>query len=275
MVIYSRSQLREVHSRRGIDSLVSDGRLVQAGQWLVTPDEPDAVVLALRAGCRPTCATAARYHGLWTPRSSRIHVYRPRTPRLVGGLLAHGWEDRWVEDDPVASPHLLLRHALRCLPPVEVGILADSAVHLGTVHEADVAALRREAPRQVARVLARVDGRAESGTESRVRLFFALKGVQVEPQVVIDGVGRVDLRVGRSWIIECDSREHHTDRVAYTRDRRRDTGARLLGYLTTRLTHADVEDTWPTTRSQLLTILRTGEHLREPEDRARQRCLRR
>lgn len=275
MVIYSHSQLREEHSRRDIESLVSAGRIVRAGRWLVTPDESDAVVLPLRAGCRPTCATAARHHGLWTPRSSRIHAYRPRTPRLSGGLLAHGWEDRWVEEDPVASPGLLLRHALRCLSPVEVAILADSAVHLEKVHEADVAALRRGAPRRVARVLARVDGRAESGTESRVRLLFALKGVEVEPQVVIDGVGRVDLRVGRSWIIECDSRKHHTDKQAYTRDRRRDKGARLLGYLTTRLTHEDVEEAWPTTRSELLAILRTGEHLREPADRSRQRRRRR
>lgn len=120
-----------------------------------------------------------------------------------------------------------------------------------------------------------MDGRAESGTESRVRLLFALKGVTVEPQVVIESVGRVDLRVGRSWIIECDSRTHHDSAGAYATDRRRDKSAGVLGYLTTRLTYQDVEDSWPTTRAQLLAILRAGEHLRSPEDRARDRRRRR
>ena len=275
MVIYSMSQLREKHSRRAIERLVREGALTRAGRWFVTPDEKDAIVLPLRSGCRPTCVTAARHHGLWTPASSRLHAYRPRAATLGSGWLAHGSHDRWPEPDPVASPALLLEHAARCLDPVEVGILADSALHLRRLEEADIATVARRAPRPVRRVLARVDRRAESGTESRVRLFFALKGVAVETQVQIGGVGRVDLRVGRSWIIECDSRAHHDDREAYAKDRRRDKAAGVLGYVTTRLTYEDVEDSWPTTRSQLLAILRTGEHLRPPTERARDRRRRR
>lgn len=275
MVFYTRSELREEHSRRAIDGLVRSGRLVPAGRWLATPDEPDALLLPLRQGWRATCVTAARHHhGLWTPSTSRIHVYRPRTSAVSHGWVAHGWESSWLDDDPVASLDVLLKHAATCLPAVEVGILADSALHQKKLQEADIATVARDAPRPVRRILARVDRRAASGTETRVRLFFALRGVAVEPQFHIDGVGHVDLLVGRSWVIECDSREHHDSKDGYTQDRGRDKRAHELGYVTSRLTYDDVEVSWATTAAQLTAILRTGEHLRAPEERARQRRYR-
>src|SRR5699024_4198688 len=117
----------------------------------------------------------------------------------------------------------------RCLDPMDVGILADSALHQELVHEADNAMIRRAAPRAMHRVLDRTSALAESGTETKVRLYFQLKRVPVRAQVRIPGVGRVDLLVGNRWIIECDSKEHHTGSSQYEYDRERDGAAVDLG----------------------------------------------
>ena len=219
---------------------------------------------ALRAGTRPTCRTAAKHHGLWVPPGDGQHVYARRSHSIPTGWVGHGWTHAWPESGPVASPALLLEHAGRCLDPLDVGILADSALREGRLHTADIAAIRRTAPRAVQRVLARASALAESGTESKVRLFFQLARVPVRAQVRIPGVGRVDLLVGRRWIIECDSRAHHTGASVYAYDRARDFSAVKQGYITTRLTYGMVFGEWEETTSSLTRIVRSRQHLVDP-----------
>lgn len=274
-MLHTYTQLRIHHTRREIEAAVATGTLVRAGRYYALAGVDESLLGPLRRGARPTCLTAARHHGIWTPPGAGRHVYTRRAGDVPAPWVTHGYHHEWPEDDPIASPALLLEHAARCLDPLDVGVLADSALHLGLLHDADVVAISRHAPRPVQPVLARASRLAESGTESRVRLHLQLGRVPVQPQAQVVGVGRVDLLVGRSWIIECDSRAHHDDREAYAKDRRRDKAAGVLGYVTTRLTYEDVEDSWPTTRSQLLAILRTGEHLRPPTERARDRRRRR
>src|SRR5665647_786535 len=79
-----------------------------------------------------------------------------------------------------------------------------------------------------------------------------LAGYKVRPQVVIPGVGRVDLLVGESLIIECDSHAHHTGETNYRGDRRRDLSATADDYRVVRLTWEQCFLTWPTTTSCLL-----------------------
>lgn len=110
---------------------------------------------------------------------------------------------------------------------------------------------------------------AESGTETKVRLFFQLRSVPVRAQVQIPGVGRVDLLVGRRWIVECDSRAHHTGEEQYEKDRRRDISAVERGYFTTRLTHGMVFRRWEKTTQRLRAVIRSGQHLVEPARWAR------
>lgn len=263
-MIHTAGELRSEYSRREIHALVEHGRLLRAGRYYATTDTDDRVVTALRARVRPTCLTAARHHGLWVPPGPGQHVYVHRARALPPGWIGHGWHQTWPETEPVASPELLLTHACRCLSPLDVGVLADSALREGTLDPADVAAIRRAAPRDARRVLERATPAAESGTETRVRLFFQLRGVPVRPQVWIPGVGRVDLLVGCRWILECDSRAHHTGEVQYEYDRARDLNAAQRGYTTSRLTHGMVFGEWEATTQQLLTILRSGRHLIEP-----------
>lgn len=261
-MIYTISSLREQHTSRQVAALVADGHLRRAGRYYVTPDTTTDVRRALTEGLRPTCLTAAKEHELWVPPGRGGHAYGRRTHASAWGN--HGWHQSWPEEDPVASPRLMLEHACRCLDPLHAGVLADSALRLGKLRPADVGDVAREVSRSAARVLSRTTGISESGTESKVRLFFQLHNVMVQPQVSIEGVGRVDLLVGRRWIIECDSRAHHTGEVTYEYDRARDLNAVQRGYMTTRLTYSGIFTSWDATSASLLSIVRSGVHLDAP-----------
>jgi len=77
----------------------------------------------------------------------------------------------------------------------------------------------------------------------------------------------VDLLVGESLIIECDSHAHHTGETNYRGDRRRDLSATADDYRVVRLTWEQCFLTWPTTTSLLFTQLRTRRYLRPPSAR--------
>lgn len=263
-MIYTSRQVHDRVAARAIPQIVGRGELVRAGRYYVTPDTDEGVRAALTAGLRPTCVTAAGQHGLWVPPAAGLHVYGRR--RQVGaGWVGHGWHHSWPEPSPIASPRLLLEHSIRCLDPLEVGILVDSALHDQVVDTDAVAELAATAPRGVRRVLERASGKAQSGTESKVRLFLLLHNVVVTPQVWIPGVGYVDNLAGRRWIIECDSRQHHTGKDNYAKDRARDLRALELGYFTTRLTHAMTFAGWARTSATLMQVIRSGRHLDPPE----------
>lgn len=265
-MLYTYTQLRrEPYSRRTIDKLVDAGTLRRAGRFFASRSVDDAVVEALSQGLRPTCLTAAEHHGLWLPPGSGTHVYGRRRVELPEPYVDHGWNRVWPEHLPVASQALLIEHAARCLDPLDVGILADSALRQGKLHESQLDAIRASVPRPVSRVLARASASAESGTESKVRLYLQLRNIPVRSQVEIPGVGRVDLLVGRRWIIELDSRAHHTGESVYEYDRERDGSAVELGYFTTRLTHLMVFGQWARTQTRLAEIAASRQHLVAPE----------
>lgn len=86
--------------------------------------------------------------------------------------------------------------------------------------------------------------------------------VQVRPQVQIPGVGRVDLVVGNSLIVECDSERHHK----YTEeDYARDLAAKALGFETLRLSYRQIFLEWDDTKEHLLRRLSTKAHLKHPK----------
>lgn len=260
-MIYLRDQWQG--SARELAAAVARGERLRAGRYYVSPDTSVEIRDALAAGLRPTCLTAAKEHGLWLPLEHGRHVYARRSS-VGAGWVGHGWHEAWPETEPVASPRLLLAHATACLDPLDVGIIADSALHLGKVSAEEIAALADDAPRRTARMLARVTGLAQSGTESKVRLFLQLHNVTMTPQVQIAGVGTVDNVAGRRWIIECDSRAHHTGEDTYAKDRARDLRALELGYFTSRLTHQMCFGGWSQTSQTLLKVIRSGRHAEDP-----------
>lgn len=101
-------------------------------------------------------------------------------------------------------------------------IVTESAVNLGLIGEPAARDLLGSAPAAKRASLTHFMLGAGSGSETRVRLFLQQRRFTVRPQVFIPGVGRVDLLVGESLIIECDSEQHHAAGARYRMDRVRD-----------------------------------------------------
>ncbi|MFJ6652133.1 endonuclease domain-containing protein [Microbacterium sp. NPDC091313] len=129
-----------------------------------------------------------------------------------------------------------LVHAIRCQAPRAAVATLDSAVRTGIVlgFELDEVFALLPARYRVLRSL--MDPRVESGPETLVGLMLRSLGCRYEPQVVIDGIGRVDFVVDGWLVLECDSVAHHGDASAYERDRYRDAQLAARGYVTLRLT---------------------------------------
>lgn len=266
------------------------GAVKSVQPWYVTRDAPAELVALLALGLRPTCLDAAALHGLWVPMHTGVHVFHPRPSTRVQQLrgrrllplrhgspaapevgrtqplVLHGPQLRaWPDKDPVPSLDLVLEHAGRCLPTVKAAILLESALNRRKISRPRVEQIVSSLPFHAARALSRVRSDAESGTETAMRWWFESRGVPVEAQVLFpDGVRRMDLLVGRSWVIECDSREHHTGADSYEQDRARDLYLSQHGYEVTRLSWRQVFLAWPTTEASLLAILSRGQHLRPP-----------
>ncbi|MGP5056375.1 hypothetical protein ACTXJ3_14985 [Brachybacterium paraconglomeratum] len=168
----------------------------------------------------------------------------------------------WPDRDPVADLELALEHAGRCLPVRDAAILFESALNkellTWDVAQRIVSGLASSRRRQ----LARISPLAESGTETAVRWWLESLHVPVAPQVVVPGVGRVDLKLGQNWIIECDSVQFHDNPRQYHLDRARDLQLQARRYTVTRLTWEQVFLDWERTSQLLLTILRRREHRR-------------
>ncbi|MEO7588549.1 MAG: DUF559 domain-containing protein [Arachnia sp.] len=117
---------------------------------------------------------------------------------------------------------------------------------------------------RASRLLARADGRSESPLESVVRFRLQSRGIDITSQVLISGLGRVDLLVGRSLIIETDGYEFHADRDTFREDRRRDRIATALGFSVVRLTWEQVFGNWPQVLGDITAIITARRHRRPP-----------
>ncbi len=133
-----------------------------------------------------------------------------------------------------------LAHAVRCQPPRAAIATIDSALHQGFILEAQLADLFAALPARFRPLLPLIDGRAESGPESLVRLMARMLGCDIRLQVEFDGVGRVDLVLDGWLVVECDSKEFHASWEAQLRDRERDLALAAMGYCTIRLTAATI-----------------------------------
>lgn len=130
--------------------------------------------------------------------------------------------------------------AVKCQDPRSAVATIDSALHLRVLRSDDLDELFDALPRRYRRLRGLVDGRAESGPETLVRLMLRALGCEIAVQVDIEGVGRVDFVVDGWLIVECDSREHHSSPQAQLVDRRRDLAAAQRGYLVIRLLAEDI-----------------------------------
>ena len=170
----------------------------------------------------------------------QVHPHSTRLPPSAGRTVRH-WRASRAARDAVVAPILeALIQAVLCQTPRAAIASLDSAWHLGVVDKAGIAAVFSALPRRYRRIRPLLDRRAESGTETLVRLMLRTLGLRPELQVEIDGVGFVDLLVEGWLIVECDSEAHHADWKQIKADRRRDAAAAAQGYMTLRLLAEDI-----------------------------------
>jgi very-short-patch-repair endonuclease len=218
----------------------------------------DSVMTAVRIGGRLTCssAIAEMSRDVFLFEDDHIHVHAERCSSRLRS--ADDPQKRWSRekatgiriswDDLIELPagrHLVsvvdaVRALIRCRPEREAVATLDSLLRLGLISMRQVREAVAAMPARFRALLTLLDARAESGTESFMRLILRELGVAFEVQVSIGGVGRVDFVVDGFLIIECDSKEFHEGWEKQREDRRRDLAAAAQGYYTLRVLAEDL-----------------------------------
>ena len=242
---------------RDITRAVQSGELIRARRDRYLPgDTPDAVVRAVRVGGRLTCLSLLQLLEVFVLANSLLHVHlspnatRLRTPHNRAKRLRPArspktrlhWRELPESAGSAACVDIVvaLAHAVRCQTPRAAVASIDSALNKGVLHADSLSALFDLLPDKY-RVLRRlVDGRAQSGPETLVRLMVHGLGCGFDLQVPIDGVGLVDLVVDGWLVIECDSKAFHSDWTQQLKDYRRDLELAKQGYCVLRLTAEDI-----------------------------------
>lgn len=259
--VVSRAQLLGLGwTRKRMEAAVAMGTLTRVAQgWYATPMANSWVIEAVRSGGRLGCLSGCRLHGLWTPDHASPHIVIAKG--VTGGK--PGWHRHATRlpQDAMFDLEGCLAQVIRYHSAEDALIVLESAANQGRVTPSQAGLLISDAPVAKQRTLKFFDPRAESGSETKVRLWLQRNRFGVRTQVSIPGVGRVDHLVGQSTIIECDSAQHHPYREE---DYRRDLAARDLGYMPIRLSFHQVHHQWDETRESLLRHFRTGQHRRAP-----------
>ncbi|MCH1884272.1 DUF559 domain-containing protein [Agrococcus sp. ARC_14] len=226
--------------------------------WFAQDGADAAVIAAVRAGGCLSCASALRARGVWVPEALTVRSHT-RYPRRAGkrGCSPHG--GRPAVAQAVDELEIAFRCLLKCGSAEDVVVVADSLVQLRMATQHELEQWLRDAPVRI-QLLADPFDRAESGTESMVRVRLRLLGIMVRPQISIWEGMRVDLLVGDRLVIECDSKAFHSDWEQQQADRARDRQLAARGYLPLRLTYRQIVDDWPNVERDILAIIRRGDH---------------
>ncbi|WP_216387234.1 endonuclease domain-containing protein [Arcanobacterium phocae] len=244
-------------------------------RWYATEPVAGQTKVACENGLLIGCLTAIKDYGGWVPYTKSTHYiankYGP-TLHLPNTIVHRCMTKSPLADHipPAQAPNLVvpLADAIEQVlyhHDAETGLIVlDSLLNQRkiTSYAADVMISSVQSQKQ--RILKRYTADAQSGSETRVRNYLLSKKFLVATQVPIPGVGRVDLLVGQSLIIECDSTTFHSQPINVMCDRERDFQAKLRGYSVLRLSYEHVWHRWPETQHIIDAFLHTGEHRMPP-----------
>lgn len=240
------------HTPRDIRAAVEAGEVCRIRRsWIAAPG---ANVEARRAvGARGILGgeSALRSHRIWVshhtgscivsaPTASRLPALGPgeyRIRRDCAGAPGTPWR--------VGVIDALAQHLPRIDDDRHVVATLDSALNRRLLTAAGLDEVMRRMPRRIRRLRGRLDGRAESGLESLLRMAIEAEGWRVESQVGVAGVGRVDLVIDGWLVIEADGSAWHDEHEAIDRDRERNAALVLLGYRWHRFGYRQVMDDLP------------------------------
>ncbi len=254
-----------------IRSLVARGVLIRLRRgWFALPGAEPALARAAEFGAAVACVSALARAGVWLPpgETRRLHVRpngygrRTESPRDVRFCSLPG--DRATSHDRLvdAVPDAVIA-AARCQRGPDLVAVLDSVLHRRLLGPGELAEILRDQPRRVQRALAAVDGSAESGSETRVRLYLRARRLRYRTQVFIPGVGTVDLLVGRRLVVEADSQTHHGGE-SIDDDRDRDLELHRLGFIPFRASYRQIHYAFHRVAAALEAIISSGMHLGRP-----------
>ncbi len=254
--------------RRSVERALLSGDLLPVDRGRVAlRGTPATILTAARARGTLTCLSALKLHDVWTLDDSQVHLNRSRGVR-DGRRLPAGTVDcrgRLVGRESVLEPVDVALSAVLACHDRENGIVAlDSIIRQGLLTTDELERLTTRHGSAAMRLLARADGCVDSPLESVLRHRLLMLGVRVRTQVVIPELGRVDMLLGESLIIEADGFEFHSGKDSFRSDRRRDREALRQGFQSIRVTWADVFNDWNAVLPVLLEIVRTRRHRRGP-----------
>lgn len=259
--VYTLQDLRRLdYTTAQVREALNSGALVRIARgWFASAEAARPVIAAVKAGGRLGCLSGCKLYGLWTPTHLDDHIIVGRGAKVRNS----SWHRHRAKlpKEAMFSVEDCLRQVVRHHDAESALMVLESAVNLKKVTHTVAQEIAASGSVKKQRLLSHVDRGAGSGSETRVRLFIQQHRFSVRSQVTIEDVGRVDMLVGKSLIIECDSKAHHTDP---TEDRRRDLAAIRQGYFVLRLSFGQVHDDWPNTRLVLLKLLRLGRHRLAP-----------
>lgn len=228
------------------------------------PNASAPAIRAIQSGGRLCCISACASFGIWTPPDPTLHLAISRGSPSPSSRDIQAHRIGHVPNSARLGFLDSLTQVCRYHSTETALIVLESAVNKRLIREADLSTIVQVSSTKRANILKHFRPLAQSGTETRVRFKLQQSRFKVQAQVQIPKVGRVDLLVGDSLIIECDSRTHHSEPTDYEVDRRRDLAARIAGYDVLRLSYAQVWHQWEQTQLALKAILRAARHNKPP-----------
>lgn len=246
---------------RTLMAAVAAGAIIRGRRgWYASARLPQPALAAFRIGGRLAATDAARSYGLWVLRSPQLHVWVPPTTSRLdvpsAGVRVH-WDPAWPDDEPlrVSMTHALLQLG-RGLGVEDMLVALESALEKRLLTRDAVARLRDACPSHLLDALAFARDDSQSGVETLARWRLHLIGIEARAQVRIPGVGRVDLLLGRTLIVELDGRSTHD----FENDRSRDLYAAVDGYVTLRFSATQVLTRWLEVERAILAAIERGLH---------------
>ena len=256
----SREDLRRAARRRSIDT-------VRRGVYCL-PWAPIHVRMAALHGGELACASALRAHGIWTLAGPELHVWVGERGRVHAhpGCACVTHRDRGRSAFGVVPLEQALVQVAACLGPEAFFAAFESAWNQNLLDTRARIEIRAALPARFRWLvdIARPD--AQSGLESILRLRLHRRGIFLESQVWIDGVGRVDFVLAGRIILEVDGRENHEGASQRRRDLRRDAAAAVRGYETLRFDYALVIHDWPVVEAAILARMSEGGRWSRPRN---------
>jgi len=255
--VWTRAELRAMGmTSRAIRASLDSGQLIRARKGhYVRGDAPESLRRAAHVGGRLGCLSLLSECGVFVADSTELHVHMQRGDSRMravtgSGALApvaqrRGLVLHWhalIETPTSGAVGIVdaVSHSIRCQEARFAVATLDSAIHLGVLAVDQLDEVFAAVPARFRVIRPLIDSRAEAGTETLVRLMLRRWSCNVELQVGIDGVGRVDLVVNGWLVVECDSKQFHSDWDQQRADYRRDRALAALGFTVLRLTAQDI-----------------------------------